>query len=114
MTTRNPASTNSGAAEWQRWRWPAGTAWQLCLIGPAAVIDAIRETWVHLVTAKMEIGFARMAKRPLADTVIEVEQRRLADNLCAWFGGNQTTGGGRCRWGGLIAGALTQETTWAD
>src|SRR5689334_18353032 len=54
---------------------------QLRLIGDRAMIEAIRETGIHRASAEMEIGFARMAERPLADTIVEIEQAGLARDI---------------------------------
>ena len=78
------------------------------------MFDAIGEARVHLLAAKVEIRFARMAQRPLADTVVEVEQRRLARDLGRRLGRHQSArrrGRGR---GLLLAGRLAHEATGAD
>ncbi len=102
------------AAKRQRWWGSAGTARQLRLIGPAAMLDAIRKAWVHGLSAKVEVRFARMTHGPAAHLLRQVEQASLVRNLGAWLGRHQTAG--RRRWDRrlLITGALPQEAARAN
>ena len=59
---------------------------QLGLIGAAAMFDAIGEAGVHLLAAEVEIGLARVAHRPAAHLVRQIEQRGLAGDLGAGLG----------------------------
>ena len=51
--------------------------------------DAIGETGVRRLAAEVEVGLTRMAERPFADAVVEIEQAGLARHLGGWFGGYQ-------------------------
>ena len=51
----------------------ACAARQLRLVGDAAMLDAIRVTGIGLLSTEVEVGFARMAERPLANAVVEVD-----------------------------------------
>ena len=66
--------THARAAKWQWRRRAAVAARQLRLIGPAAVIDAVRKTGVYLVAAEVEIRLSGVAHRPAADAIIEIKQ----------------------------------------
>jgi hypothetical protein len=46
---------------------------QLRLIGASAVIHAIGEAGVHLVSAKVKIRLTRMPHRPAANAVVQIE-----------------------------------------
>lgn len=97
----------------ERRRRTAIAARQLRLIGMAAMIDAVRETWVHRLATEMEIGLARMAQRPFADAVVQVEQAGLARNIGRRLCRHQAAGRGRgCR-RGLITRVLAHETAGA-
>ncbi len=78
------------------------------------MLDAIREPWVHLLAAEVEIGFARVAHRPAADPVVEIEQAGLVGHFGAGLGRNQPARRRRRYRGLLIARALAQEPTGAD
>ena len=87
---------------------------QLGLIGAAAMFHAIREPGVHLLTAEMKVRLARVAHRPAADPVAQVEQAGLVGHFRAGLGRNQTARrGGRDR-GLLIAGAESMPAAPAD
>ena len=75
--------------------------------------DAVREAGVHLVTTKMEIGFAGMPDWPFADFFVEIEQARFARDFGTRFGGNETTRRRGCGRRRLIARALAQKPTRA-
>src|SRR3546814_4791230 len=90
-------------------RRTARAARQLRLIGAAAMFDAIGEAGVHRFAAEMEIRLARMAHRPFADALRQVQQRRLARNVRAGLGGNQAARRGRGDRRLLVARPLTQE-----
>ena len=47
------------------------------------MVDAIGEAGVHLLATEVEIGLARMAERPFANSVVEIEQRGLASDFRA-------------------------------
>ena len=66
---------------------------QLCLIGPAAMLNAIGETGIHFVTAEVEIGFARMAHRPAADPIIQIEQAVFSAMSALGLAGTSRRGG---------------------
>ena len=87
---------------------------QLRLIGPPAVIHAIGEARVHLVTAEVEVRLTRMAHRPAANAVVQIEQAGLVGHFLAGPCGHEAARRGRGDGGLLIAGPLTQEATGAD
>lgn len=68
---------NLPAAKRQGRRRPPVFAGELSLIGAAAMFDAIGKARVHRFAAEMEIRLARMAHRPFADALREIEQARL-------------------------------------
>lgn len=108
------ALPDSGSTKGQRWRGAARTARQLCLIRPPTMLYAVRKTGIHWLTAKVEIGLARMAHRPATDFIGKVQQAGLVCNRRIRFCWNQPAR--RC-WrdrGLLIAGSLAQESSWAD
>ena len=90
------------------------SAWQLRLIGTAAMVDAIRETGVHLIAAEVKIGLTGMPHRPATDTIVKIEQAGFVRDF----------GAGPCRHkparrGGrdgclLVAGSLAQEAAGAN
>src|SRR5205814_5374136 len=87
---------------------------ELRLIGDAAMRNAIRKAGVGGLTAKMEVGLARVPHRPLADAVVELEQTGFVCDLGARLGRNQAA-----RWRGrdrrlLLARTLANEPTGAD
>lgn len=84
--------------------------WQLRLISAAAMIDAIGEAGVNLVTTKMEIRLTWMAHRPAADPVIQIEKAGLFRNFGAGAGRDQAAGWRRRNGCLLIAGALPEES----
>jgi hypothetical protein len=90
------------------------TARQLCLEGATAMGNAVGETWVHLVTTKVEVSLARMTHRPAADAFVQIEQASFLGHLSAGLGGHQAAR--RCwrDWSLLITGALAQEAARAD
>src|SRR5690348_7149420 len=76
--------------------------------------DAVGEAGVGRLTAEMEVGLARMAHRPLADAVVQVEQAGLVGDLGARLGGHEATRRrGRDR-RLLVARALANEAARAD
>ena len=76
--------------------------------------DAIREAWVHLITAEMEIRLAGMAHWPFANAFIKIEQRRFVRHFRAWLGWNQATRRRRRgRWR-LFPWVLAHEAAGAD
>src|SRR5699024_2179922 len=84
------------------------------LVGYAAMLDAIGKAGVGLLTAEIEVGFAGMAHRPLADAVVEVEQAGLVGDLRARLGRNQAARRrGRDR-RLLLAGTLADEAAGTD
>jgi hypothetical protein len=82
-------SADPWPAKGQRRRGAAGAARQLRLIGAAAMLHAIGEAGVHLFTAEVKVRLARMAQRPLADLLGEVEQARLVRHFRAGLGGHE-------------------------
>ena len=87
---------------------------ELRLIGPAAMRNTVREAGVHLFTAEVEIGFARVAHRPAADPVIQIEQAGLFSHFRVGLGRNQAARRrGRDR-RLLIARALPQKSARAN
>ena len=54
---------------------------QLSLIGAAAVLDAIGEPGVNLHAAEVEVRLARVAHRPAADAIVEIEQAGLVGDF---------------------------------
>ncbi len=89
-------------------------AWQLRLISTATMIDAVRETGVHLITAKVEIRLTGVAHWPATDTIIKIEQAGLFRDFRAGAGRDKTARRCRRNWCLLITGALAQEATGAD
>ena len=87
---------------------------QLCLIGAAAMLNAIWKTGVYLFTTEVEIGFTGVAHRPAADPVIEIEQAGFISHFRAGLGGNQSARWRRRDGSLLITWALPQEATGAD
>ncbi len=47
------------------------------------MLDAVREPGVHLLAAEMKVGLARMAHRPAADPLVEIEQAGLVRDFRA-------------------------------
>ena len=78
------------------------------------MLDAIRESRVRLLSAEMEIGLAGMADRPLADTVVQIEQAGLVGDLRAWLGRDEAARGSRRDRGLLVAGTLADEAARTD
>src|SRR5215213_7206229 len=76
-------------AERQRGRRAAVAAGDLGLVGDSAMLDAIRETGIGVGAAEMEIGLARMADRPFADLLVQIEQAGLVRDLRARLGRDQ-------------------------
>jgi hypothetical protein len=78
------------------------------------MIDAIREARIYRHTAEMKIRFAGVAKRPAANTLIQIKQRRFVGHFGAWLGRYKAAWRGR--WDGrlLIAGTLTHEAAGSD
>src|SRR5690606_31299361 len=85
----NMSSANARAAIGQGRRRAAGAAWQLRLIGAAAMLDAIGEAGIDLLPAEMEVRLAGMTERPFANLLVEIEQARLVRHLRAGFGRHQ-------------------------
>ena len=108
------ASADARATEGHRRRRAAVAARHLRLKRLSAMRDAIGEAGVHGITAEMEIGLARMAQRPFADAIIQVEQAGLARDFGARLGRNQTARRRRCRGRGLLTGGLANEPARAD
>src|SRR5947208_15005772 len=78
------------------------------------MLDTVRKTGVRRLAAEMEVRLAGMADRPLADAVVQLEQRGLVGHFRARLGRDQTARpGGRDR-RLLIAGALAHETARTD
>jgi hypothetical protein len=78
------------------------------------MFDAIGKAGVHGCSAEMEIRFTRMAHRPAAYLVAQVEQAGFVRNFGAWFRRYEAT---RRRWRDrrlLITGSLTQEAARSD
>ena len=111
---RKIRSANAGSAERQRRRRTTRAARKLCLIGSSAMLDAVGEAGVHLLTAKVEIRFARVSHRPTADPVVEVEQARLVGDFRAGLCRHEAAR--RRRWdrGLLVARTLAKKTAGAD
>jgi hypothetical protein len=86
-------------------------AWQLRLIGAAAVRNAIREARVHLFPAKMKIRFARVAHRPPTNPIVKIEQAGFFGNNRAWPRRHKAARGRGGDRGLLVAGTLPQEPT---
>jgi hypothetical protein len=78
------------------------------------MVDAIGKAGVHLLAAEVEVRFARMADRPAADAVVEVEQAGLFGDRGAGPGGNKTARWGRWDRRLLVARALAKEATGTD
>lgn len=106
--------SNAWAAKWHRRRRTTVAAGHLSLKRLSTMLDAIGETWVHRRSTEVEIGLAGMTKRPFANLVVQVEQRRLARHFRTWPSWDEATW--RCRGcrRSLIARPLTQETTRSD
>src|SRR6185437_1996982 len=108
------ALANPRPAEWKRGRRPAVAARELGLVGDSAMLDAIREAGVRRLAAEIEIRLARVADRPFADAVVEVEQAGLVGDLRAWLGRDQAARRrGRDR-RLLLSRTLTDEAAGAD
>ena len=78
------------------------------------MLDAIGEAGVGWFAAEIEVGLTWMPHRPLADTVVEVEQAGLVGNLRARLGRHEAAGRGRRDWRLLIAGTLADEAAGTD
>ena len=87
---------------------------ELRLESAAAMIDAIGKARVHFLAAEMEVCFARMAHRPAADAVIEIEQAGLAGNFRARLGRHEAARRGGGNWSLLVTRTLTQEAARAN
>ena len=101
-------------AEGQRRRGATIAARELGLVGDAAMLDAIGKAGVGLCPAEMEVGLARMADRPFADAVVEIEQPGLVGDFRARLGRDQAARRGGRDWRLLFAGALADEAAGAD
>ena len=78
------------------------------------MFDAIWEARVHRYTAEMEIRLTRVAKRPAANALVQIEQGGLVRHFGAWLCGHKAAW-----WGGwdgclLVAGTLTHEAARSD
>ncbi len=106
--------SHSRSAKGQRWRRSARTARQLCLIGPAAMLDAIREARVHLAAAEVKICLARVPHRPAAYFIRQVQQAGFVLNRRIRLGRHEPAR--RCwrDWRLLITRALAQEPAWSN
>src|SRR5207253_5898694 len=112
--SRNTVLADPGAAKGERRGRPAVAARQLRLVGDSAMLDAIRKARVRRVAAEMEIGLAGVANRPLADAVVEIEQRSLVGDFGARLGGDEAARRrGRDR-RLLVAGTLADEPAGTD
>ena len=80
--------SNPRTAEGQGRRRTAVAARQLRLIGDRAMIKAIGEAGVDRLAAEVEVGLARMAERPFADLVVQIEQARLVRHVGRRLGGD--------------------------
>src|SRR5947209_3117502 len=109
-----PVSADPWAPKGHRRRGAAVAARKLRLISDPAMSDAIREAGVGGLTAEMEIGLARVAHRPLADAVVQIEQAGLVGDLGARLGRNQAARRRRRDRRLLIAGALADEAAGTD
>jgi hypothetical protein len=78
------------------------------------MFDAIRKTRIYRYTAEMEIRFAGVAKRPAANTLVQIEQRRFVRHFGARFGRYKAAWRGRRDGRLLIAGTLTHEPAGSD
>ena len=106
------ADARTAERQWRR-RTPVA-AGQLRLVGNAAMLDAVGEARIGGLTAEMEIGLARVADRPAANTVVQVQQAGLVGDVGAWLGRNQAAR--RCRrdWGLGVAGTLADKAAGTD
>ena len=77
-----------GAAERQRRWWSTIAPRQLRLIGDATMLDAIGKARVRRLAAEIEVRLARVADRPFADAIVELEKARFVGDLGARLGGN--------------------------
>ena len=84
------------------------------MIGDAAMFDAIGEARVRRLAAEVEVGLARMADRPFADPLIEVEQARLVGDVGARLGGHDPARRGRGERSRLLVRMLGEEAARAD
>jgi hypothetical protein len=99
----------------------AVAAGELGLVGDAAMLDAIREAGIGRVAAEVEIGLTRMAHRPFADLLVEIEQAGLVGDLRARLGGTRRRGGaggiGACwspgPWRTKPPGPIERTSGWA-
>src|SRR3954468_6988564 len=98
-----------GPAERKRRRRAAVAGGDLGLVGDSAMLDAIREARIGGRAAEMEIGLARMADRPFADLLVEIEQAGLVGDLRARLGRHQAPRRGRRDRRLLLAGRLADE-----
>jgi hypothetical protein len=78
------------------------------------MFDAIREARIYRYTAEMEIRFAGVAKRPAANTLVQIEQRRFVRHFRARFGRYKAAWRGRRDGRLLIARPLTHESAGSD
>ena len=78
------------------------------------MLDAIGKAGVGRLAAEMEIGLARMAHRPVADAVVEIEQAGLVGDLGARLGRDQAARRRRRDRRLLVARALADEAARAD
>src|SRR5260221_6414293 len=102
------------AAERQRRRRPAIATRKLRLVGDSAMRDTIGEAGVRRLAAEVEVRLARMAHRPFADAVVQIEQAGLVGDLGARLCGHETARRrGRNR-RLLVARALADEAARTD
>ena len=87
---------------------------QLRLESAAAMFDAIGETGVHLFPTEVEIRLARVAHRPAADAIVEIEQAGLVGDFRARPCGHQAARRRRRNRRLLIARTLTEEAAGTD
>jgi hypothetical protein len=78
------------------------------------MFDAIGEAWVYRHTAEMEIRFTGVAKRPAANTLVQIKQGRFVGHFGAWLCGYKAAWRGRRDGRLLIAGTLTHEAAGSD
>lgn len=90
------------------------SARQLRLIGTSAMVNAIGEPGVHLITAEVEVRLPGMAHRPAADAIVEIEQAGLVRDFRAGACRHQSARWRRRDRGLLVTRALAQEATGAD
>src|SRR6185369_14364803 len=74
----------------------------------------IWKTGIGRLTAEIEIGFARVADRPLADAVVQFEQAGLVGNIRARLGRNQAARRSRRDGRLLFARTLANEAARTD